>query len=141
MQSTTLLHRTLCLETALSVIISSFSQEKKGVAAFANKVMDLIDTMATSSIDRSYIDIQMESTINGKHFSYSAYDQSAYQLRSAGSFIVGATYYYSVNYAENRNAEFILYVGDVGKAQQWQASIGMGDANCFVSQPPEDSPL
>ena len=70
MQSTTLLHRTLCLETALSVIISSFSQEKKGVAAFANKVMDLIDTMATSGIDRTYIGIQMESTINGKHFSY-----------------------------------------------------------------------
>ena len=37
-------------------------------------------------------------------FLSAAYDQSAYQLRSAGSFIVGATYYYSVNYAENRNA-------------------------------------
>ena len=71
---------------------------------------------------------------NGKHFSYSAaYDQSAYQLRSAGSFIVGATYYYSsVNYASDVNADFILLMGDVGKAQQWQGSLGVGYAYNYV---------
>ncbi|MGN0283053.1 MAG: DUF4421 family protein [Prevotella sp.] len=71
---------------------------------------------------------------NGKHFSYSAaYDQSAFQLRSAGSLIVGATYYYSsVNYAADANADFILLMGDVGKAQQWQGSIGVGYAYNYV---------
>ena len=71
---------------------------------------------------------------NGKHFSYSAaYDQSALQLRSSGSLIVGATYYYSsVNYANDGNADFILVMGDVGKAQQWQASLGAGYAYNYV---------
>ena len=71
---------------------------------------------------------------NGKHFSYSAaYDQSMIQLRSAGSFIVGATYFSSsINYADNRNADMIFYMNDVGKIKQWQASLGVGYAYNYV---------
>lgn len=71
---------------------------------------------------------------NGKRFSYSAaYDQSMLQLRSAGSFIVGATYFSSsINYADNRNADMIFYMNDVGKMKQWQASLGVGYAYNYV---------
>ena len=94
-----------------------------------NKELDLGSPIRVNSViaDAYYM-------FNGKQFSYSAaYDQSAFQLRSAGSFIVGATYYHSsVNYASDDNADFILFMGDTGKAQQWQASLGIGYAYNYV---------
>lgn len=71
---------------------------------------------------------------NGKHFSYSAaYDQSVIQKHSAGSFMVGAMYHYSMmNYAEGDNADFIIMMNDIGKLKQWQANIGAGYAYNWV---------
>ena len=94
-----------------------------------------------------YPEVELESPINvktitadayymfnGKRFSYSAaYDQSMYQLRSAGSFIVGATYFQSsTDYADNTNADLIFYMNNVGKIKQWQASLGVGYAYNYV---------
>ena len=94
-----------------------------------------------------YPEVELESPINvktitadayymfnGKRFSYSAaYDQSMYQLRSAGSFIVGATYFQSsIDYADNTNADLIFYMNNVGKIKQWQASLGVGYAYNYV---------
>ena len=72
--------------------------------------------------------------LNGRHFSYSAaYDQSAIQLRSAGSLMVGAMYYYShVNYADDQNADFILLMNNIGHVRQWQAGVGLGYAYNWV---------
>lgn len=72
--------------------------------------------------------------LNGRHFSYSAaYDQSAVQLRSAGSLMVGAMYYYShVNYAADQNADFILLMNNIGHVRQWQAGVGLGYAYNWV---------
>jgi hypothetical protein len=71
---------------------------------------------------------------NGKRFSYAAaYDQSVIQKRSAGSFMVGAMYYYShINYANDENAAFILLMDDIGRIKQWQLSIGAGYAYNLV---------
>lgn len=71
---------------------------------------------------------------NGKKFSYTAaYDQSVIQKRSAGSFMVGAMYYYSnINYADDENAGFILLMDDIGRIKQWQLSIGAGYAYNLV---------
>ena len=71
---------------------------------------------------------------NGRRFSYSAaYDQSAYQLRSAGSFMLGGMYYYGhIDYAKPQNMGFIFMMDDVGQMRQWQASIGAGYAYNYV---------
>ncbi len=71
---------------------------------------------------------------NGKRFSYAAaYDQSVIQKRSAGSFMVGAMYYHShINYADDKNADFILLMDDIGRIKQWQFSIGAGYAYNLV---------
>ncbi len=71
---------------------------------------------------------------NGKRFSYAAaYDQSVVQLRSAGSFMAGAMYYYMhTKYAENSNADLVLFTNDMGEVRQWQASLGAGYAYNWV---------
>ena len=72
--------------------------------------------------------------LNGKRFSYSAaYDQSVIQLRSAGSFVVGAMYYYGrASYEQDRNAYFMLLMNDIGRMQHWQAGITLGYAYNWV---------
>ena len=71
---------------------------------------------------------------NGRRFSYmAAYDQSAYQLRSSGSFMVGGMYYYAhIDYADPKNVGFIFLMDDVGDMRQWQVSIGAGYAYNYV---------
>lgn len=71
---------------------------------------------------------------NGRRFSYAAaYDQSVIQKRSAGSLMAGAMYYYShIDYAQDENAEFMLYMDDIGRIKQWQLSLGAGYAYNFV---------
>lgn len=71
---------------------------------------------------------------NGKHFSYAAaYDQSVIQKRSAGSFMVGANYYYGhINYADNTNAGLIYLMQNAGRIKLWQASVGAGYAYNWV---------
>lgn len=90
---------------------------------------DLLDAMdvKTVTLDAYYL-------FNRKRFSYcAAYDQSVFQKRSAGSFMVGAMYYNSrISYDEGMNADFILMMGDIGKIKQTQFSIGPGYAYNFV---------
>ena len=71
---------------------------------------------------------------NGKHFSYAAaYDQSVIQKRSAGSFMVGADYYYGhINYADRTNADLIYLMKGLGRVKLWQGSIGAGYAYNWV---------
>lgn len=71
---------------------------------------------------------------NGKHFSYAAaYDQSVIQRRSAGSLMVGATFYHlNIDYAKNKNAPFINLMNDIGRFKQWQAGAGVGYAYNLV---------
>ena len=71
---------------------------------------------------------------NGKRFSYSAaYDYSVIQKRSAGSLMAGAMYYHSsVAYDKGIDADFILFMNDIGKMKQSQLSIGAGYAYNYV---------
>lgn len=71
---------------------------------------------------------------NGKHFSYAAaYDQSVIQRRSAGSLMVGATFYHiNIDYAKHKNAPFINLMNDIGRFKQWQAGVGIGYAYNLV---------
>ena len=71
---------------------------------------------------------------NGKRFSYAAaYDQSVIQKRSAGSLMAGAMYYHStMAYDEGQNADFILFMNDIGKMKQYQVSVGGGYAYNLV---------
>lgn len=65
---------------------------------------------------------------NGKKCSYAAaYDQSVFQLRSAGSLMAGAMYFHSTtHYDTDKNADLILFMNDIGKFKTWQASAGVG---------------
>ena len=89
----------------------------------------LIDPISvkTVSLDAYYL-------FNGKRFSYcAAYDQSVIQKRSAGSFMVGAMYYYSnIEYDQGLNADFIFFMNDVGRMKQNTISVGPGYAYNFV---------
>ena len=71
---------------------------------------------------------------NGKRFSYSAaYDQSVIQRRSSGSLMIGGMYYHStVRYEEGSNADFILFMNDIGKFKHYQLSFGGGYAYNLV---------
>lgn len=71
---------------------------------------------------------------NGKRFSYAAaYDQSVIQKRSAGSLMAGVMYYHSrVNYANAEDADFIMFMNDVGRFKQNQFSVGVGYAYNLV---------
>lgn len=71
---------------------------------------------------------------NGKQFSYTAaYDQSVIQKRSAGSLMAGAMYYHStMAYDEGLNADFIMFMNDIGKIKQYQVSLGGGYAYNLV---------
>ena len=71
---------------------------------------------------------------NGKKFSYcAAYDQSVIQKRSAGSLMAGAMYYHStIAYDKGLNADFIMFMNDIGKMKQYQVSLGGGYAYNFV---------
>ena len=71
---------------------------------------------------------------NGKRCSYTAaYDQSVIQRRSSGSLMAGAMYYHStIDFAEDRNADFIYLMNDIGKTKHYQFSIGGGYAYNWV---------
>lgn len=71
---------------------------------------------------------------NGSRFSYmAAYDQSVIQRRSSGSLMAGAMYYHStISYEKGLNADFIMFMNDIGKMKQYQFSLGGGYAYNFV---------
>ena len=65
---------------------------------------------------------------NGRHYSQAAaYNQSVIQRRSAGSFLLGATWYQSSSdYSNKKNAEMILLSNNVNRIKLHQANIGFG---------------
>ena len=65
---------------------------------------------------------------NGRRYSQAAaYNQSVIQRRSAGSFLLGATWYQSsFDYSNKKNAEMILLSSNVNRIKLHQANIGFG---------------
>ena len=65
---------------------------------------------------------------NGHRYSQAAaYNQSVIQRRSAGSLLVGATWYQSsFDYSDYQNILFILFSHNVGKIEVHQANVGVG---------------
>lgn len=65
---------------------------------------------------------------NNKHFSYAAARrQAVIQKRSAGSPIVGLSFFHSkYSYADNQNADFVMMMSKVGCIKQWQTSVSAG---------------
>ena len=65
---------------------------------------------------------------NGRRYSQAAaYNQSVIQRRSAGSLLVGATWYQSsFDYSDYQNIIFMLLSHNVGKIKVHQANIGVG---------------
>ena len=65
---------------------------------------------------------------NGRRYSQAAaYSQSDIQRRSAGSFLVGATWYQSsLNFSDIMNAGIMLLSYNVGRIKSEQANIGFG---------------
>jgi hypothetical protein len=122
--------------------IHSFSSDNpevyyKGISTYGNNTETISGTESNplaSPIKTRTLMLDAYYMFNGKRFSYAAaYDQSVIQKRSAGSFMVGAMYYYShINYANDENAAFILLMDDIGRIKQWQLSIGAGYAYNLV---------
>ena len=65
---------------------------------------------------------------NGRRYSQAAaYNQSVIQRRSAGSLLVGATWYQSsLDYSDYKNFAFMLLSHDIGKIKVHQANLGVG---------------
>ena len=65
---------------------------------------------------------------NGKHYSQdAAYNQSVIQRRSAGSLLLGLSWYQSsLDYSDKLNGEFIAAANNIGKIKVQQANIGIG---------------
>ena len=65
---------------------------------------------------------------NGRRYSQAAaYNQSVIQRRSAGSLLVGATWYQSsFDYSDYQNIAFMLLSHNVGKIKVHQANLGVG---------------
>ena len=65
---------------------------------------------------------------NGKRYSQAAaYNQSVIQRHSAGSFLLGATFYQSsIDFSKPRNAGIMLLSHNIGRIKLQQASIGAG---------------
>lgn len=71
---------------------------------------------------------------NGRHYSQAAaYNQSVIQRRSAGSFLLGATWYQSsFDYSDVRNALYMLIGHGIHRIKVHQANIGFGYGYNFV---------
>lgn len=115
-------HKTDAPEFKYSLSIEDIKSSDEGV----------VDLNAPMTL-KSYI-LTGYYLFNGKRFSYSAaYDQSAIQLRSAGSLMLGGAFYRSiVDYASNENADFISMMGNVGKMRITMGCLGLGYAYNLV---------
>lgn len=65
---------------------------------------------------------------NGRRYSQAAaYNQSVIQRRSAGSFLLGATWYQSsFDYSDIKNGYFMIFGGGTSRIKVHQANIGVG---------------
>lgn len=72
--------------------------------------------------------------LNGKRFSHAAaYDQSVIQRRSAGSLVVGGSWFYqSFDYVSDFNAPIIQLVSNIGRTQIYEGSLTLGYAYNWV---------
>ena len=91
--------------------------------------------------DQFYSPVNLQTLIfdgcyifNSKKFSYAAaYTQKTYQVRSAGSPVVGLMAYYAdFKYNDARNAGLIYAMDGIGRLRQYQVSVGGGYAYNFV---------
>ncbi len=71
---------------------------------------------------------------NGKHYSNTAvFDQSVQQVKSAGSLMVGFTWFKSsVEHSNQKNAILVDLMNNVGQTKQWQFAMGAGYAYNWV---------
>ena len=65
---------------------------------------------------------------NGRRYSQAAaYNQSVIQRRSAGSFLLGATWYMSAfDFSDDKNSGMILLSNNIGRLKLHQGNIGVG---------------
>ena len=65
---------------------------------------------------------------NGRRYSQAAaYNQSVIQRRSAGSFLLGATWYMSAfDFSDDKNCGMILLSNNIGRVKLHQGNIGVG---------------
>lgn len=72
--------------------------------------------------------------LDGERFSYcAAYDQSVMQIRSSGSFMVGAMWHDTkISYDSNENASLLRAMHDIGSINVMQGSLGAGYAYNWV---------
>ena len=119
-----------------------FDNDEPNVYYTGNALMDITDEGNRIYYPINYSDnVELGSPIktralffdgfylfNGRKCSYAAaYDQSVIQKRSAGSLMAGAMYFHSTtHYDTDNNADFILFMDDVGRFKSWQASAGVG---------------
>lgn len=87
-----------------------------------NETIDLGSPISTRALflDGYYL-------FNKKCSYAAAYDQSVNQIRSAGSLMAGAMYFYSnTAYNDDVNADLIMLMDDIGRIRLWQVSAGAG---------------
>ena len=105
--------------------------------SFDQKVADI----STSSFQDSYSkEVELNHPIHvksffaeafylfsSKRFSYAAaYDMSTIQLRSAGTFLVGATWFQSDINLTDTDVFYIMLMNGIGRVKMWQGSLGGG---------------
>lgn len=73
---------------------------------------------------------------NGRHYSNTAvFDQSVQQIKSAGSLMVGFTFFRStVELSRQKTAFLVDLMNNVGRTKQWQYAMGVGYAYNWVPQ-------
>jgi len=85
------------------------------------------DTVMTTPVWIRSVYINGYYVLNGRRYSQAAaYNQSVIQRRSAGSLLLGATWYQSsIDYSEG-NITYVLLSHDTGRIKVHQANIGIG---------------
>ena len=127
----------------LNLRLRTFSTDQPELHLWGRGFEEINDGKAFDVIEDGEVDnsIRVRSLIidgyylfNGKRFSYmAAYDQSAIQLRSAGSFLVGAMWHHTtIRYNSDRNSAFIALMHNIGVQMIRQGNIGAGYAYNWV---------
>lgn len=99
----------------LSYIDESFSEKDDDYVSYAPI------KVTTMFLDGYYV-------FNGKRYSQAAaYNQSVIQRRSAGSFLLGLSWYQSsIDFSNKLNGDIILASNNIGKIKVHQGNIGLG---------------
>jgi hypothetical protein len=99
----------------LSYIDESFSEKNDDYVSYAPI------KVKTMFLDGYYV-------FNGKRYSQAAaYNQSVIQRRSAGSFLLGLSWYQSsIDFSNKLNGDIILAANNIGKIKVHQGNIGIG---------------